>query len=428
MNILWITNTIFPKPCEYLNLDIPVIGGWMYSLAEQLISKNQDIKLSVATVYTGSDLKSLEIDNIIYYLLPSKKKRYNKKLEDLWRQVVYEFKPDVVHIQGTEYAHGLACINGNPQLNYIISIQGLVSICERYYLHGLNFRIIFNNITFRDIIKQDNLWQQRKDFFRRGLLEKEYIKKTQHIIGRTSWDSIHSQIINPNIQYHFCNESLRNSFYSAQKWDIKQCEKYTIFLSQAGYPIKGLHQIILAVKLLIRYFTKIKIYIGGYPITNNDSLSDKLRLSGYGKIIKSLLKKHRLESHFIFLGNLDEHKMIIQYQKAHVFVCPSTIENSPNSIGEAQLIGTPCVASYVGGVPDMIQHGDSGLLYRFEEVEMLANYIKEIFENDTFAIKLSKKSISIAEKRHDRVINTAETLKIYKTSINNANKRLKIYF
>lgn len=74
MNILWITNTIFPKPCEYLNLDIPVIGGWMYSLAEQLISKNQDIKLSVATVYTGSDLKSLEIDNIIYYLLPSKKK------------------------------------------------------------------------------------------------------------------------------------------------------------------------------------------------------------------------------------------------------------------------------------------------------------------------------------------------------------------
>lgn len=418
MNILWITNTIFPEPSKYLNLAPPVVGGWMYSLAEQIIKQGENIKFSVATVYYGSELKKLEVNNITYYLLPSKKNGYNIKLEAFWKQVVDDYKPDVIHIQGTEYAHGMACINGNPDQNYVISIQGLVSVYTRYYLIDLNFRQIFWNITFRDIIKQDNLWQQQKGFHKRGLLEKEYIKKTQHIIGRTSWDNTHCQAINPNAHYHFCNESLRNGFYIAKKWDIHHCERYSIFLSQAASPVKGLHKVICAVSLLINYFPNLKVYIGGHPITNTQTLSDKLRLSGYGKIIKNLLKSYKLTNHFIFLGSLDEQKMITQYQKAHVFVCPSAIENSPNSVGEAQLIGTPCVSSYVGGIPDMIQHEETGLLYRFEEIEMLASYIKKLFKNDDLAITLSKKSIQAAEKRHDRVINAANTLKIYNNFIN----------
>lgn len=418
MNVLWITNTIFPEPSKYLNLTPPVVGGWMYSLAEQIIKQGKDIRFSIATVYSGSELKKLEVDNIIYYLLPSKKNGYNEKLESFWKQIIEEFKPDIIHIQGTEYAHGLACMNSNPKQNYVISIQGLISIHARYYLGDLNFKQILWGITLRDIIKQDNLWQQQKGFYKRGLLEKEYIRKGRHIIGRTSWDNTHCLTINPNANYHFCNESLRNGFYTAQKWSIQSCEKHTIFLSQAGYPVKGLHKVICAISLLINYFPSIKVYIGGHPITNVNNLNDRLRLSGYGKIIRNLLKFYKLTNHFIFLGSLDEQKMISQYQKAHVFVCPSSIENSPNSVGEAQLIGTPCISSYVGGVPDMIQHQKSGLLYRFEEIEMLANYIKKIFEKDDLANTLSENGILAATERHDRVVNAENTLKIYNNFIN----------
>ena len=93
--------------------------------------------------------------------------------------------------------------------------------------------------------------------------------------------------------------------------------------------------------------------------------------------------------------------MIKKYQKAHVFICPSSIENSPNSLGEAQLIGTPTIGSYVGGIPNMIQHHQTGLLYRFEEYEMLAKYICDIFENSTLALHLSQNAITAAEARHN---------------------------
>ena len=127
----------------------------------------------------------------------------------------------------------------------------------------------------------------------------------------------------------------------------------------------------------------------------------------------NLLTKYKLENKVSFLGPLDEHKMIEEYQKAHVFICPSSIENSPNSLGEAQLIGTPVIASYVGGIPDMVQNGKTGILYRFEEIEMLAEYIKQIFENDKLAKYLSENEIREAEKRHDKETIFKELISIY---------------
>ena len=51
------------------------------------------------------------------------------------------------------------------------------------------------------------------------------------------------------------------------------------------------------------------------------------------------------------------------YLEADVFLLPSQSENSPNSLGEAMLLGLPCVASNAGGIPDMLADGQEGLLY-----------------------------------------------------------------
>ena len=109
--------------------------------------------------------------------------------------------------------------------------------------------------------------------------------------------------------------------------------------------------------------------------------------------------------------------MIDQYLKSHIFLCPSSIENSSNSIGEAQLLGVPCVASYVGGTPDMITDGRTGLLYRFEEYEMLAYNICQIFKNDRIAQELSLAEIAVATQRHDRRNNAIRMMEIYKNVI-----------
>ena len=111
--------------------------------------------------------------------------------------------------------------------------------------------------------------------------------------------------------------------------------------------------------------------------------------------------------------------MAERYSKSHVFVCPSAIENSPNSVGEAQLIGTPVVASYVGGTMDMVEHNYSGLLYRYEETSMLAYNICKLFENSKICERLSKNGKTEAQKRHDKQINASTLYNIYKSIIIN---------
>ena len=418
MKVLWIVNTVFPKPSLVLGLQSPVFGGWMYGLANQL-SEVSGIKLSIATIYNGKDFREIIIDEIHYFLLPRKSSiKYDKELEAFWLKVNNHFKPDLVHIHGTEFPHGLACMRILPDLKYVISIQGLISVYSRYYYAGLSFWEIFNNISFRDIVRLDTIFHQKNNFINRGKLEREYLLRTNHVIGRTNWDYSHTKMNNDDVKYHFCNESLRDSFYSADKWSLNKCERHSLFLSQAGYPIKGLHQVIKALVVLKKDFPNLKISVGGGNIANYKDFKSKLRLSGYGKYIRGLLKKFELHNIITFLGTLPEKQMILEYQKAHIFICPSSIENSPNSLGEAQLLGTPVIATYVGGIPNMIQEGENGLLYRFEEVEMLIENIRCIFNNDNLAQKLSVNGIDAANIRHNRAFNLDELLSIY-SLINN---------
>lgn len=403
MRVLWITNIIFPAPCEALGLSPNVFGGWMTSSLNAIRDKATDLNIAVATVYQGKELRVIEKDSVIYYLLPARKNntKYYRSLEPLWRQVKEEFKPDVVHIHGTEYAHGLAYIRACGGHNVCVSIQGLVSVYARYYYAGIDPKEIIRNISVRDILKMDTIFQQKRKFEKRGELEKEYIKSVSHIIGRTAWDKAHIWAINPDARYHFCNETLRSTFYK-HKWDYEKCDKHTIFLSQAGYPIKGLHKVLEAMPLILRHYPDAQIRIAGSSIVDKPFY----RITGYGKYIRSLIRKLHLQDKVSFLGLLNEEQMCQEYLKANVFICPSSIENSPNSLGEAQIIGTPCLSAYVGGAMDMMTENEIGL-YRFEEVEMLAYKVCDIFS------KTNKDSQYSAAYRHSKDINSYRLIEIY---------------
>ena len=157
--------------------------------------------------------------------------------------------------------------------------------------------------------------------------------------------------------------------------------------------------------------------IAGGNIINIASLMDKIKLGGYGAYIKRLIKQLKLHEQVQFTGALTENQMVTEYLSAHLFICPSSIENSPNSLGEAQLLGVPSIASYVGGIPDMITHNVTGLLYRFEEVEMLAEHIRNLFTNTTLALCLSKNGIHAAQKRHHQINSLQQMINIYNSII-----------
>lgn len=417
MKILWITNQATPLIAKNIGINVGHGGGWLVELSKQL-SNNSDIELGIA--FPSPENKGFlsgKIDNISYYANPFEKEttKFNYNNINGFEKIIREFEPDMVHIWGTEYIHSycaiLACENLNLLENTVVSIQGLVSIYEKHF-YGFIDKKCINRFTLKELIKGNSLIQQKKAFSKRGKYEIETLRKANHVIGRTDWDQACSMQINPTIKYHSCNETLRNQFYN-KKWNLDQCEKHSIFVSQSQYPIKGLHILLEALPAILEKYPNTIVYTTGKDRLDK-SMKSILKDGTYDKYLKALIKKHSLENHIVSLGNLNEDKMSDRFCKSHVFVSASSIENSPNSVGEAMLLGVPVVTSDVGGVKNMIIHEEEGFVYQADAPYMLAYYVCKIFGNDEIAVEFSRNGRRHAQQTHNREINLLNLLNIYK--------------
>ena len=94
------------------------------------------------------------------------------------------------------------------------------------------------------------------------------------------------------------------------------------------------------------------------------------------------------------------------------------IENHSSTLKEAMTVGVPCVASYVGGVPEYATSESNCLLYRFEDYEVMALQIMRLFESDDLCEKLSvnaRNDMAESKRKNDFYLISKE---IYKTIIN----------
>jgi glycosyltransferase involved in cell wall biosynthesis len=418
MKVLWIINSPFPEIAEMVNVK-DFAKSWILSSAKIIVKQFPNIQLGIASFYNGKKIFIIKKNKISHYLIPQKvrSKGNSNYYDKYWVYIKNEFNPDIVHIHGSEYIYSYMYVRACGAENVVVSIQGLVSIIERYYFAGIKNTELIKNLTIGDLIRKNSIFAQYNNLRKRGSFEKLLIKAVSHVIGRTTWDNNHVLNMNPNINYHFCNETLRPSFYK-KKWTLENCQKYSIFISQAYYPLKGFHQLIKALPFVLKYFPQTKVYVAGTNhFTNYRSLK-----TGFGQYIHSMINSYYLNDKINFVGILSEEEMSNKYCQSHVFISPSAIENSSNSIGEAQILGVPCIASYVGGTPDMIEHMKTGLLYRFEEVEMLAANICRLFSDNQLAYTISENSKLIAAQRHNALKNANDLIDIYlkiNSSLNN---------
>lgn len=338
---------------------------------------------------------------------------YLPELEKLFQEELKAFQPDVIHVWGTEYGHTLAMVNAAEQAGMLehltVSIQGLCSVYAGHYAEGVPFDVQRRS-TFRDRIRRDNIRSQQEKFALRGKLEAEALQKVRHVIGRTAWDEACACQINPEAQYHFCSETLREPFYEGQ-WDYQRCRRHRIFASSCVYPIKGFHYLLEAFGEVVKTYPDATLAVPGRSFLTVDSL----HRSGYQKYLADLARRYGVEDKIEFLGSLSAEGMKAAFLEANVFVLPSTIENSPNSLGEAMLLGVPCVASDVGGVTTMMVHGREGYIYQSTAPYMLAYYIKTVFAQQERAETLGHAAKEHACRTHDPERNLQDLLEIYRS-------------
>ena len=407
MKVLWICQKL-PSAAESVlggERELKQTGGWIIGMASE-ISKKNNITLAIAAVTSlVKEVKTVECNGVVYFAVPNSSE---KKLDD-WKTLKDNYNPDVVHIHGTEYQLAYTWIQANGSSNTVVSLQGVMNSYSKYFYYGMSQWDVLRNITLRDLLRE-TIFMKAKTFGKRAITEKRVLQAVDHVIGRTSWDKKQLWSINPQASYHFNNEILRQEFYDCDEWQYSKCIKHSIFLNQAAVPYKGLHILLKAMPLILREYPDTIIRVAGFNICDM-SFKRRIMRTGYGKYIKKLINKYELQNHICFTGPLNSSGMMEELLHANLFLLPSSIENSSNALGEAQMIGIPCVASRVGGMEDMIPNEHCGTLYRFSDTEELAYAVCQTFmKSSNYDNSIMRET---AKKRHDRNINSDTLIDIY---------------
>lgn len=184
--------------------------------------------------------------------------------------------------------------------------------------------------------------------------------------GRTAFDRAACAALAPHARYYPCNETLRPLFYTGTLWHARDfAAAPVLLLPQGNYPLKNLHTVIKALPAVLAEYGDAELRIAGWPPLDKGPLLRPVidRMFPYKLYCKRLAAQLGVTEHIRYTGPLDAAAMRQAYLEADVFLLPSACENSPNSLGEAMLLGLPCVASAVGGIPSMLAKGTEGLLY-----------------------------------------------------------------
>lgn len=100
------------------------------------------------------------------------------------------------------------------------------------------------------------------------------------------------------------------------------------------------------------------------------------------------------------------------------YIHTSYIENSPNALCEAQLLGCACIATNVGGVSSLIEHKRTELLVPANDVFTLAYQIMHLSSDGVLNRKLGISAKKVAMKRHNKQVIADRVVEIYQSILN----------
>jgi glycosyltransferase involved in cell wall biosynthesis len=412
MKILWFANS----PCGASSKLNPSLyfGGWLTSLETELVQK-ENISLSVC-FYNGEIIEPFFYNKTKYYPIyrtrsGSKFGRFINRLinksskndQDLQKllHVIAEVNPDIIHIHGTEENFGL--IQSHVNIPCVISIQGLLSPYSEKYFSGIPAHIAFRYEGILRKIKFNSFLFQYKHMLKVAIRERKILMQTKNIIGRTDWDKRITRILSHNSKYYIGNEMLRPIFYK-NKWEKNKFGEVIKIVSVSSEKLyKGLDTIVKTAKLLHEY-KKIKFEWVVIGQSKSNSIPNLLK-----KWLNFDLKSVNVN----LVGLKDEQEITKIMTNADIYCQVSHIENSPNSLCEAMIIGMPIIATFVGGTDSLLTNQKEGILVQEGDPYSLAGAIKEITENFELAKYYAENARIRALNRHDKETIVTELITTY---------------
>jgi glycosyltransferase involved in cell wall biosynthesis len=415
LKILWFSPT--PSLAEEFLNNVPMNGGFIKSLEREIQDK---VDLSIA-FYHNVAIPVFKFGKTTYYPIDSGSKTYFSKItnrilnkiepeNDLKKfiDVVNKVQPDLIHIHGTERPFGL--IQQFSNIPAVISIQGNISVCELKFFSGIpkfevfKYSHLMSWILFKTYIHEYRLLKKQ------AVREKIIYKKNQNFIGRTKWDKRLVTLLSPNASYFHNDEVLKDVFYSGE-WNKKLGDILNLFTTCGPNIFKGIETILYCSYLLDQSCVQFHWKIAG--VSKEDEIV---------YVAKKILKI-KISQNLEFLGRLDDLHLKNNILNTNFYIAVSHIENSPNSLCEALLLGVPCIATNAGGTSTFIDEGYNGTLIQDGDPYAMAGAILELKNNYVLATNYGINARKKALLKHDKNKISKDLLEIYQEILNSQKNK-----
>jgi glycosyltransferase involved in cell wall biosynthesis len=380
-----------------------IVGGWIQSLIS-ILQGSKMMEIAVVGL-TQNESATEKKENTTYYRI--KKRIYSNPLERIYRRwrntiqddltiknyisAIRDFEPDIVHLFGTE---SFICrVIPHIESKTVVHLQGLINpYLNAWFPPGISgVSLHFYSFHWLDFLRGLGSRRELKVFQAMAKRELEYFRSIRFVMGRTCWDKAMASILAPKATYFHLEESLRPDFYTDLQWNIKTRAEVRFISVLASYPYKGFDLILKTASLLKSQKLKFQWIICGTSETD-----------AIVKTMEKIQRKKYKQNNVSFLGKKTAEELIPLLLDSDIFIHPSYIENSPNSVCEAQILGMPVIATYVGGIPSLIENEKTGILFPANDPFLLSGTIVSLLSNPQKMQFLGKNARIEARQRHDK--------------------------
>ncbi len=327
---------------------------------------------------------------------------YSKKNKKAMEKALNDFKPDIVHLNNFQRQLSASIIKPIKKryIPIVFTAHDLQAICPAIVMLDREKNICdeckngkYINCVKKKCVKNSSL----KSLL--GAIEGKYYR------SKKIYSKQIDRIITPS---EFYKKELEEDEIKPEKivalHNFIDMDDYNVKIEDEGYAFyfgriikeKG-------VLNLIKAFKDIKYH--------------KLYIAGDGpdiEKVKKYIKNNKLENQIKLLGFLNSDQVKEYVRKARFIVVPSVwYENCPYSVLETLAMGKPIIGSNLGGIPELVKNNETGLIYKYDNINELIDKMKVLFENKDKAEELGKTAKKTAKENFSKEAYYNKIIKIY---------------
>lgn len=288
---------------------------------------------------------------------------YDLALASKMAEVIDEEKLDILHVH---YAipHAVCAILARDMAEHDVKVVTT--------LHGTDISVLGIDDTFKKMIKYGI---EHSDAV--TSVSKSLKKQTEQIVGTTYPIEVIYNFVNEKEYYPFEAPDLK------EHCGIQQEEKVLIHISNFR-KVKRVPDIIRTFHLIQKEMPCKLLLVGDGPEYST---------------AKTLVSQLRLEDRVLFLGKQNNISDLIAI--SDLMLLMSEKESFGLVLLEAMACGIPGIGTNIGGIPEVLSHGETGFVVEKGNVEKAAEYALKLLQDTDLYEKFSKQAIErVSEKFH----------------------------